>query len=200
MKRVKHTFTQTFVLILTLCTFQSCMLFRNILTEEDVVNSTKRVRTDFEYRYARERYSPLVSITQTIVKETKGDSVGPITFYERIRLNSNSFKLENKVYLLIDNVPYPGKVESVEYERVSNMEEKRKDVMTVDSTKISVVTGFDNHENNIYKLTYSIDEKLIEKIKEATKIQFRYYAGPDMITTAMNSFELKTLKLLISTH
>jgi hypothetical protein len=182
---------------LMLFLFQGCMLFRGIIVEEDVVQSSKRVRANFEYRNARERYSPLVSVVQTIVKEAKTNAPSQIKIYDRIRLNINSFKLDDKVYLIIDKAPYPGKLEKIEFERETKFEEKRKDVLTADSTKVSVVTGYNNNENNVYKLTYTIDEQVVEKIKHCNSLQFRYYAGPDMITTNMSHFELETLKLLL---
>lgn len=187
-----------FIITLVLITFlQSCGLFRNIWVEEDVVRSSKRIRSDFAYQFTEERYSPLINISQTIIKEA-GKNVQPkLTFYERIRLSSNSFNLEKNVYVLIDDVAFPGKIELMEFEREYKMEEKRKEVVTVDSSKISVVTGVNNRENNLYRLTYSIDEQAIEKIKTCSKVRFRYYAGPDMITTGMSRYYLETLKSLI---
>lgn len=186
------------LLTLVLISFlQSCSLFRYIWVENDIVRSSKRMRTDFDYQFTQERYSPLININQSIVKELGKDSVVKYTFYESIRLNSNSFKLENKVYVLIDDVAFPGKVENVEFDREYMIDEKRKEVMTVDSSKISVVTGVNNQQNNLYKLTYSLDNQAIEQIKNCSKVQFRYYAGPDMITTRVSRFQLVTLKKLI---
>lgn len=187
------------LLTLVLISFLSgCGLFRNIWVENDVVRSSKRMRADFAYQNTEERYSPLLNITQSVVKETGIDGSAKLTFYERIRLNANSFKLENKVYVLVDDLAFPGKIEALDFEREYKMEEKRKDLMTVDSSKISVVTGVNNHECNLYRLTYSIDNQAIERIKTCSKVRFRYYAGPDMITTGMYRFDLETFKMLIT--
>lgn len=188
------------ITIVLLSLLQSCGLFRNIREEVDLVRSSKRMRADFEYRFTEERMTPLILITQTVVKESKPDALPKLTFYERIRLNASSFKLEKNVYVLVDDVAYPGKIESMEFEREYKMEEKRKDVVTLDSSKISVVTGVNNFENNLYRLTYTIDDEAIEKIKSCSKIRFRYYAGPDMITTGMYRYDLETLKMLVQSN
>lgn len=197
MKRTRHAFNLSIVFVLTICTFQSCMLFRGILVEEDIVYSTKRIRADFGYLAAREIYSPLIQLHQTIIKETKPNTLDHYQSFEWIKLRINSFRLDNRVFILIDSAAYQVHVESVEFERVSNIEEKRKDVMTVDSSKVSVVTGYEQNQSNDYRLSYSIEPTLIEKIKTANKVSFRYYTGPDMITVSMGRFNLTTLKKLI---
>lgn len=190
----------TFLLLLAACTLQSCSLFRNIVVEEDVVNSTSRIRAEFEYRHAKEWSSPLIHITQTILRETGKDTTAGIRIFDRIQLNPNSFKLESRVYLLIDGKPFQAKVEDVEYERLTNFQEKRKDVLTADSSKVSVVTGYDRNESNSYKLTYTISSETVEKIKACSKLRFRYYAGPDMITTSMSRYELNILKKVLEKY
>jgi hypothetical protein len=191
----KSSFVIAFVLVA--CTLQSCVLFRNIVVEDDVVNSTSRIRTEFEYRTAKEWSTPLIAISQTIIRETGKDTSVGIRIYDRVLLNPNSFRLEDRVYLLIDGNPYQAKVEDVQFERFSTINEKRKDVLTADSSKVSVVTGFDRNESNSYKLTYTISPKIVDLIKTCYKLQFRYYAGPDMITTSMNHYELNVLKKLL---
>lgn len=197
MIRTRRAFIRSIVLVLTLCTFQSCMLFRAIVVEEDIVYSTKRIRVDFGYVGAKEFYSPVINVTQTIIKETKPNAIPHYQSYDRIKLRSNSFRLDNRVFILIDNAAYQVNVESVEFEKVSKIEEKRKDVMTVDSSKVSVVTGYEQNQSNDYRLSYSIEPAVIEKIKTANRICFRYYTGPDMITIPMGKFNLKTLKMVV---
>jgi hypothetical protein len=197
MNKIRRTFNLSIALVLTICTFQSCMLFRGIIVEEDIVYSTKRVRVDFGYAGAREIYSPLINVTQTIIKETNPNSTPYYRSFDRIKLRSNSFRLDNRVFILIDNAAYQVNVESVEFEKVSRIEEKRKDVMTVDSSKVSVVTGYEQNQSNDFRISYTIEAAVIEKIKTANWVCFRYYTGPDMITVPMGKFNLKTLKLVI---
>ncbi len=134
---------------------------------------------------------------QTIIKETKPNTIPHYQSYDRIKLRSNSFRLDNRVFILIDNVAYQVNVESVEFEKVSRIEEKRKDVMTVDSSKVSVVTGYEQNQSNDYRISYTIEPAVIEKIKTAKWICFRYYTGPDMITVPMGKFHLQTLKMVL---
>jgi len=186
-----------FALLLTVCTLQSCLLFRTIVVEDDVVNSTSRIRAEFEYRVAKEWSSPLIAVTQTVIRETGKDTTVGIRIFDRVLLNPNSFRLENRVYLLIDGKPFQANVEEVQFEHFSTINEKRKDVLTADSSKVSVVTGFDRNESNLYKLTYMVNPQTVERIKTCSILQFRYYAGPDMITTSMNRWELNILKKML---
>lgn len=184
-------------LLLTICTLQSCGLFSNVINEQDEVNGTSRNRSEFEYRTAREWASPLIRINQTILKETGATGKIKVRIFDRIQLQANSFSLEKRVYLIIDGKPYPAQVDDMEFEHLTNFQEKRKDVLTADSSKVSVVTGYDRSESNQYKLTYTINPETIEKIKTCEKLRFRYYTGPDMITTTMTRWELNLfIKLL----
>ncbi len=42
MIKTRRALSLSIVLVLTLCTFQSCMLLRGIIVEEDIVYSTKK--------------------------------------------------------------------------------------------------------------------------------------------------------------
>lgn len=201
--RMKHspiTLGRAFILLLTVCTFQSCFLFRPIVVEDDVVNSTSRIRTQFEYRMAKEWNSPLIRVTQNVLRETGKNAVSGIRIFDEILLLPNSFSLENRVYLLIDNKPFEAVVEDVQFQRQTDIREKRKDVVTLDSSKVSVVTGYDRSVSNAYKITYFIGPETVDAIRGCMKLQYRYYAGPDMITTTMSKYELNILKKVLATN
>lgn len=184
-------------LLLGACVLQSFNLFSNVITEKDEVSSSIRTRAFFDYTDTKEWHSPLVRIAQTILCETDRYNTKVVRVFDCIQLASNSFDLETRVYLLLDGTPYPIKVDNIGYERLSDLKEKKKDVLTGDSSKVSVVTGYDRVEGNFYKLTCTIPPVVVDKIKTCMKLQFRYYAGPDMITTTMSRYELSTFKKML---
>lgn len=179
---------------LILClSFQSCIHANLIQIERDEVYSSERVKVHFFYRRAEERYSPLLSVEQTIVKEILSNSTITYKVFDIVTLQSTGFKLDNKVFILIGGQVYPVKVDQVEAAVVPNFKEKREDILTADSTKVSVVTGYTSNNNVESKLSYSLDRKLIDKMKKAQEVRFRYYAGPDMITVKLQGLALDRL-------
>ena len=184
-------------LLLLASTLQSCGIFSKVIVEQDEVSGTKRNRTEFQYWGAREWSSPLMHNTQTILKETGATGKITVRIFDRIQLKMNSFRLDKRVYLIIDGKPYTAQVEDMEFDQLTSFQEKRKDVLTADSSKVSVVTGYDRSESKYYKLTYTLNPETVEKIKTCRKLRFRYYSGPDMITTTMNGWELNLLKYML---
>lgn len=178
---------------------QSCGLFCGIIIENDAVYLSRRIKAEFDYSFSQERKSPLIRLNQDIIKEVKSDSLDQYRAYDLIKLRINSFMLDNNVFIIVDNEVFPVDVEHVDSEIRSTISENRKNILTSDSTKISVVTGYNEHKSKIYRITYIIDNAIIEKIKSSQNVMLRYYAGPDMITIKIKGFNLKLLKKIIAT-
>jgi hypothetical protein len=91
-------------------------------------------------------------------------------------------------------------IEKKEYENAKVLKEKKEDIVTSDSTSISVVTGYSEYNKKITRFTYKLPEKVIEEIKSAERVLFRYYSGPDMLTIILDNRKLRKLKELIYTN
>ncbi|MDY0198273.1 MAG: hypothetical protein RBR68_10720 [Tenuifilaceae bacterium] len=176
---------------------QSCLAFRGITVVDDAVYSTRRIKAEFLYDIAQEHNSPLISLNQKIIKEVKSDSWYQYRVYDFIRLKRSSFGLEKKVFIIVDNVPFKVDIEFIESEIFSQIDEQRKDVLTADSTKISVVTGYTESQSRDYRFTYLIENEVIEKIEKSGNVMLRYYSGPDLITIKIRGINLSNLKKLI---
>jgi len=174
--------------------FQSCLMFQRIRIEDDIVNSSKRIKAEFNYRISQEWDSPLILLNQKIVKELKQNSEEQYKVYDFIQLRSNSFKLDNKVFIIVDNEPFRLEVDSYDSKMIPKLDEKRKEILTSDSTKVSVVTGYEENQIWDYRIVYSIDKAIIGKIKSSQNVMLRYYAGPDMITIKLDKYDLDILK------
>jgi len=180
-----------------ICTvFQSCSTSNKIYSENDIVYSTKR----FELKYSvkdRDRRSPLFYFTQSIIKELNPNNEISYTAYDVLSLSSSSFKLEDKVILIIDNEAYPMVIDRIEIENVRSISENTSSISTSDSTSVSVVTGYSENNRKITRFKYKIPLTTIAKIKESNQLSLRYYSGPSMISVKPKKKSINKLKQLI---
>ena len=117
MKRQLITRTIYSGLIITVISliFSSCVLTNKIIEENDIVYSTKRI----ELKYLCKDYnrkSPLLYLEQSIIKEIEANKESSIKVFDILALTGSSFKLEYKVFLIVDNDVYPMVVDNKEYE------------------------------------------------------------------------------------
>lgn len=173
-------------------------LMNSVHVENDIVMKTKRVLYETSF-YTNDRYEPSYSQTITMVKETNNDNKTTYSIYDVITLPSESFEIdENKLYLIIDEeiIPFPT-VFKREYNS-RKISEKKEDVMKSDSTKISVVTGYDVVNKKNIQMTHILSEDIISKISTASAVYLRYYVGASYINTEIKGGKLANVKKLIS--
>ncbi|MDX9846638.1 MAG: hypothetical protein RBT74_06635 [Tenuifilaceae bacterium] len=178
--------------------FSGCVGLRGIRSEYDVVTSTNRYKSNFTYLRTQERFSSLSRVNQSVVGERTQDGSSKFRVYDVVVLNGNGFRVSEEVYVIVDKAPHKVIVDLVDRETLSKNEEVRSSVLTSDSTTVSVVTGFNQYEQRVNRIAYTLDNALVDAIKQANRVYFRYYAGPDMITVRMNSAELRRLKKLFN--
>ncbi|AWW28810.1 hypothetical protein DN752_00935 [Echinicola strongylocentroti] len=203
MKAIMSSFqiTKRFFSVLILLSITGCSWYVNtqMIVEHDEVKSSTRVKRDFIYKDALEKASPLYYARQTILKETKAHEPSNYTVFEVLNLHSNAYSVDKQAYLLIDSAVYPIMIEAMESENTSSIEEDTDDILAADSTEVSIVTGYTQLNSRKFKLTYSLAPSIIEHLKEARDVKFRYYSGPDMITLKMSNGDVRKLKKLITT-
>lgn len=173
-------------------------LMNPVHVENDIVMKTKRVLYETSF-YTNDRYEPSYSQTITMVKETNNDNKTTYSIYDVITLPSESFEIdENKLYLIIDEeiIPFPT-VFKREYNS-RKISEKKEDVMKSDSTKISVVTGYDVVNKKNIQMTHILSEDIISIISTASAVYLRYYVGASYINTEIKGGKLANVKKLIS--
>lgn len=176
--------------------FIGCISSSRIVVQDDIVNSSKRLELRYLIRDFNKR-SPLLYLEQQLVKEIESDNKYSIKVYDILTLNSSSFKLEDKVFLIVDKSVYPMALDIIEYDNVKSITSNTKDILTSDSTKVSVVTGYTENNNKITKFSYKLSEELINKIKTSKQVSIRYYAGPSMLTVKLKDKNLRKIKKLI---
>ena len=189
------TFSATGILLISVI-FQACLTTNKIVEENDLVYSTKRVALKSSY-YEHTRRSPLISLEQSIVKEIKANNETSYKVYDILSLTSSSFTLENKAFMIIDNDVFPMPIDNKEYENAKTITENRQNVLTADSTTVSVVTGYSENDRKITRFSYMLSDEVIARVKNSNQVLFRYYSGPSMLTVRLKEKNLKKLKGLI---
>jgi hypothetical protein len=185
-------------LMLIYFTFQSCSTFNRVYSENDIVYSSKR----FELKYYvkdRDRRSPLFYFTQSIIKEINTQNEITYHAYDVLSLSGSSFKLDEKVFFLIDNEAYPMAIDKMELENVRSISENTDNISTSDSTSVSVITGYSEDNRKITRFRYKIPSATMAKIKESDRFSLRYYSGPSMITVKPRNKSIRMIKQLINT-
>ena len=185
--------------LLAICSLiLSCRVTNKITVKDDVVYNSKRIELKFIHKDYNNQ-SPLQYILQSIVKEIKSNNEISCKVYDVLNLNSTSFKLDDKVFYIIDDKVFPMPIEYKEIENSKIISENREDIQTSDSTKISVVTGYSENNSKITRFSYNLPTEAIAKIKDANRLVIRYYSGPDMINVKVKNRKLKKLKEMIDT-
>ena len=199
-KQIKFGVPYQVIVICLVCTMlSSCSTYNRIYSEDDVVYSTKRFELKYDYK-DRDRRTPIYFFTQSIVKEVDKNNNVSYRAYDVLFLISSSFKLDEKVILIIDNKPYPMVIDKIELENVKTISEDTSDIQTSDSTTVSVTTGYSENNRKITRFSYKIPVSTIMEIKKANQISIRYYSGPSMITVKPKNLSIKKIKELIDTE
>ena len=190
---------QGIVISLVCVMLSSCSPYNKIYSEDDIVYSTKRFELKYDYN-DRDRRTPIYFFTQSIVKEVDQNNNVSYRAYDVLFLISSSFKLDEKVILIIDNKPYPMVIDKIELENVKTISEDKTDIQTSDSTTVSVTTGYSENNRKITRFSYKIPVSTIMEIKKADQLSIRYYSGPSMITVKPKKQSIKKIKELIDTE
>ncbi len=199
-KQIKFGVPYQVIVIGLVCTMlSSCSPYNRIYSEDDIVYSTKRFELKYDYK-DRDRRTPIYFFTQSIVKEVDQNNNVSYRAYDVLFLISSSFKLDEKVIMIIDNKPYPMVIDKIELENVKTISENKTDIQTSDSTSVSVTTGYSENNRKITRFSYKIPLSTIMEIKKANQISIRYYSGPSMITVKPKNLSIKKIKELIDTE
>lgn len=172
-----------------------CSVGGRIYEKYDQVQEARRYEMDLNYRIF-DRRSPLLFMEQSIVKEVTAKE-SKYSVYDALVLNSLSYQVKDELYIIIDEEVFKPAVTSLEYENAREIQEKSEEVMRADSSTVKVVTGYTENNKKITRFSYSLDDKMIDGIRTANSVLFRYYAGPDMISIKLKGLKLKRLKRLI---
>lgn len=163
--------------------------------QDDRVKNTKRI-TITQSHDPMENRSPMLGMEQTMVKLLHREQGIAYEVFDILRLKERSFRLERELYWIIDGDIFEIHPEYMDNEKSIDIVENTKTLMTVDSTEVSVVTGYTENHWNMVKVRYSLPAPVIDKLMTAKELLIRYYAGPEMVTIKVTGSSLRKLKKL----
>ncbi len=176
-----------------------CLLIRmsRTFTEEDQATATVRTRKIYQFENVLERKTPFIHLKKTFYKVQ--DSSGNSTFYvyDVLTLDHGSFDIEEKLFMIIDGKSFALKGELQVPENFIATSTDTETIMTADSSEVEVVTDYSRNQWKHYRMHYSLDPVILEQIKNAREVLFRYYAGPDMMTVRMRGHRLRSLQKIL---
>lgn len=163
-----------------------------IYHEKDIVKQSDRtILTLYNTSYNR---SSLSSTNKKIVKTSNQQDSPSIIVNDHLSLSLPSKHLNKEVFWIVDGQVFPLKIIDAEESFYSKISEDKSDILTADSSKVSVVTGYSETQYRYTNFTYELEADLVEKIKNAKELMFQYYAGADMITVKLRRKQIKKFK------
>lgn len=193
-QKMKAIFIGLFALIM----LQGCSYTNRITEVNDMVYSSKRIEWRTIYRDYN-RKSPLLFVEQSVIKEIKNDKSLSYQVFDILNLSGSSFRVEDKVFVIVDNEVFPMLIENKEYDNVTNIDDM-EDIVTDDSSGISVVADFSelsSTNRKIARFSYELTGEIIDKIYNSEQVAFQYYSGPDLLTVKLKNHKLKKFKCII---
>jgi hypothetical protein len=174
-----------------------CFPLNRVISEEDVAYSTKRVSLRYILRDYNRR-SPLISVEQSVVKESGQGNGVTYKAYDVLTLSGSSFEVSDDLFWIIDGQAYPMKIDRRESDFSRSISEETKDIAISDSTSVNVVTGYSYENRKIVRFSYTVPREVVDKTRVSKSLMLRYYSGPDMMTVKLGSHNLNKLKRVIA--
>ena len=180
--------------------FYGCILLYDVppilIVEKDEIKSTTRTTFSQEYRVS-EKHSTVVLFGKTFFKETNLKNESVVKVYDVLKLKKGADQLEKTIYLVADQKMFPIRIDHIELENSTDIHKETHDIMKADSTKVTVITGYNEYNYTIHKFNYILSDEMIQSIAVAQELKFRYYSGMNMITVKIKDANLKKVKKLV---
>ncbi len=175
----------------------SCALPSKIVVEYDDVKSVTRIKDENSYKIVERNHS-IAWFGKTFYREKNSAKNNLIKVYDVLKFYGTTVKLEDSIFIVTDKSKiYPISLQHYEKEILRNIEPKKEDIIKADSTKISVITGYEEFNYTIVSFNYNLNQEMREAILEAHELKFRYYIGFNMITVKIEKRDLENLKKML---
>ena len=182
------------LLAFTLISVTACVNLRSgIFVENDRVMKTRKVTYE-AYFYSNQKYEQSYSQKITFLKETDRNNITNYTSYDVITLPVERFDLDEKMYIIADDDIMNFPVSTQNQFNTKKINEKKDEIMKSDSTKVTVVTGYDVVNKKTIQMTHPINDDILQKILQAHELHLRYYVGPNAINSEIKGTKLRNIK------
>lgn len=187
------------ILVVSSCVSPYFLNTQSFSQSYDHIKSANRIKNTFHYVRCMEYYSSFYSLKQTFVKELSSkDATVKFQVYDIISMNTDVHSLEDQVYLKVGDETFSVRIENQESDIITEIEEEKDQILTADSTKVSVVKGYQTHKKKQFKISYQLNAEIMDKILLQEEVLFRYYFGPDMVTIRVKGRNLFRLQKMIA--
>ncbi len=125
-------------------TLNSCFnekIYNEIFITKDVVYNTQRYELK-HFVFPKGDRNAVKYMVQDLIKEVDSEGKTTFTAYDYLELSATSYKLEEKVFIIIDEVAFPMVVKELEVDNIRETKENKSDILTADSSNVSVVTSY----------------------------------------------------------
>lgn len=181
--RITSLLLISIVLIAEACTIPS--FTQTVQSQFDIATNTQNFRWDHRiYGFT----PPLVTLEQSFVKQLHENQQPQYRLFDVIILKPNQFRLEDKMYIILDDKPFSLHVQ------------RREDDMKIvhDDPTDALGLGSTERRHPVIRLEYILAYEIVEQMKSAKSIQFRYYSGPDIITISFLPEKVLQLQKLLA--
>jgi hypothetical protein len=198
---MKHSQTPFLFCLIAICVclLSSCS-FNQTLVINDEIRNVKTAQISYRELDVRLNRSPLEYLEQTILKTVHPGAGSSYEVFDQLVLDNKSFAPDPKVYLIIDGKIVEPKITRIESGSHVQIHEHTDDIITADSTEISVVTGYSETNQQLVRFQYSISENLLRQIAYSEQTLIRYYAGPAIITVRLSGMNKNRISKLLSEY
>lgn len=160
--------------------------------ENDLVkNTTRNVLHLYNYSYNK---SALAYAGKKIVFEKNNKNELSAAVNDNLSLHFPSRSINSEIYWIVDNEVFAIETDYLDYHHHTSIEEDKSEILTADSSKVAVVTGYTERKYDISNLSYSLPSLLLEKLSNAKSVIVQYYAGAEMIQIKLSRKQVKRLK------
>lgn len=174
-------------LIFTSC--YSLQITDGIQVREDIARGATRMEWDHTYYFPIEPGTPLVRMYQSAVKEVDQDGLVDFRIYDLLLFRPGSHELRKEAYLILDDrIVVTLEIDFFNRELSTKIDEEKGKAWNEDQEEIEVVTGYTQIARKNYKVNYRLSPKVMDLLLDAERVQFRYYAGPDMISLPLSGY------------
>jgi len=184
----------TFVLILfTGC----CSGLTRIQKDFDAPKEEARFSLKYKPKVVGNSDDYINKTEQTFLKIANVNGQFSYHIYDKLFNKENGFGLEDTIYIMTDVGNFPIRINRQSLENNSSIEESTEEIMKMDSTTTTVVTGYTLKQNKNIYLNYRLSKASVKAILNTEYLSFRYYMGPAILTTEVCKRDLKKLKAIM---
>jgi len=186
-----------FVLVLLFSIIiSSCSLshYIRLTTHYDQIKKEKRTNLKMVFLRTEERHTTFISSEIDFLKIINATGETSFQVYNQLNLTTNSYPLNDTIFLLIDDHAYPIKIGHQKIEISRNTQTQSNEIIKADSTTVSVISGIQENEYKHIQFHYSLNQQEINAFQNAKTATLHYYANPETFTLKLSSQTLRKLK------